>query len=265
MGNVIIMDSYFTAALNQWVSRFEALPNSPKNQKQRQHLQNRVVEQLLPYVKRIASGLARRQTDPLDDLVQVGTIGLLKALDRFATDKGACFKTYATVCITGEIRHYLRDKIQLVKAPMVLRQLYVRLNQVVDQLSTELGRTPTDTELARALECSERQVTEARSVERRQDIVSLEWLYDDNKQFAEELIDQHTSLFMDVQEQCLTLEPVLSRLPKTERDMLLHVYVDGYTQQHVGDMMGISQIQVSRKCKKAISKIRRMLALEMTA
>ncbi len=259
------MDQFFSADITQWVQRYEALPNTPETKKQRQHLQNRVVEQLLPYVKRIASGLARRQTDPLDDLVQVGTIGLLKALDRFSSDKGACFKTYATVCITGEIRHYLRDKIQLVKAPMVLRQLYVRLNQVVDQLSTKLKRTPTDTELAQALECSERQVTEARTVERRQDIVSLDWLCDDNNQFAEELMDEHASLFMEIHENCLSIEPALSRLPEEERNMLIYVYVDGYTQQYVGDLMGISQIQVSRKCKKAISKIQRLLATEMIA
>jgi len=95
-------------------------------------------------VKKIAHGLARRSTDPVDDLIQIGSIGLIKAIDYFNPDAGARFTTYATHLITGEIRHYLRDKTSMIRAPRELQELSFRINKVVQKLRAEFGRDPTD-------------------------------------------------------------------------------------------------------------------------
>jgi RNA polymerase sigma-B factor len=95
---------------------------------------DKIVEQNFNLVKKIAHGLARRSTDPVDDLIQIGSIGLIKAIEYFNPDAGAKFTTYATHLITGEIRHYLRDKTSMIRAPRELQEL----SSVVIQLTWKL-------------------------------------------------------------------------------------------------------------------------------
>lgn len=103
-------------------------------------LRDCIIQASLPLVKRIAYGLARRSTDPVEDLIQVGSIGLIKAVDQFKPDAGAKFQTYATHLITGEIRHYLRDKTAMIRAPRELQELSFRINRLVQNLASRLGR-----------------------------------------------------------------------------------------------------------------------------
>src|SRR5271168_3907625 len=130
-----------------------------------------IIQASLPLVKRIAYGLARRSTDPVEDLIQVGSIGLIKAVDQFKPDAGAKFQTYATHLITGEIRHYLRDKTAMIRAPRELLELSFRINRIVQTLSAKLGREPSEVEIAAELQIPVARVTEACEVDRRRNLL----------------------------------------------------------------------------------------------
>jgi RNA polymerase sigma factor (sigma-70 family) len=104
----------------------------------------KLVNEYLPLVHKIARGLARRSTDPVDDLIQVGSIGLLEAINRYETGHNTEFKTYAVHFITGHIRHYLRDRQTLVRGPRALQELSYRLRLVTQELSHRLGREATN-------------------------------------------------------------------------------------------------------------------------
>src|SRR3990167_3988261 len=99
------------------------------HKKKDKNVRDRIVAHTITLVKRIAYGLARRSTDPVDDLIQVGSIGLVKAIDQFDPSAGAKFHTYATHLITGEIRHYLRDKTSMIRAPRELQELSFRISR----------------------------------------------------------------------------------------------------------------------------------------
>src|SRR5271163_2378782 len=137
-------------------------------------LRDSIIQAALPLVKRIAYGLARRSTDPVEDLIQVGSIGLIKAVDQFKPDAGAKFQTYATHLITGEIRHYLRDKTAMIRAPRELQELSFRINRLVQNLTSRLGREPSDTEIANELQIPVSRVNEAYEVDRRRTLISLD-------------------------------------------------------------------------------------------
>ena len=122
------------------------------NKTKNKAIRDRIVGFSITLVKRIAYGLARRSTDPVEDLIQVGSIGLVKAIEQFDPDAGAKFHTYATHLITGEIRHYLRDKTSMIRAPRELQELSFRISRLVQNFINELGREPTDVEVAEALQ-----------------------------------------------------------------------------------------------------------------
>ena len=137
-------------------------------------IRDRIVSLSIALVKRIAYGLARRSTDPVDDLIQVGSIGLVKAIEQFDASAGAKFHTYATHLITGEIRHYLRDKTSMIRAPRELQELSFRISRLVQDLIHELGREPTDSEVSQVLQIPADKISEAYEVDRRRTLVSLD-------------------------------------------------------------------------------------------
>ena len=110
---------------------------------------DRALVELMPLVRALAARYAGRG-EPLEDLVQVGSIGLIKAVDRFDVDRGVDFASYAVPTIVGEIRRHFRDKAWAMHVPRRLKELSLRLSRVLDQLTTELGRSPTIAELAHA-------------------------------------------------------------------------------------------------------------------
>ena len=119
-----------TLQINDWLVDYK----NTKDQKKKKELQNLIVVATMPLVKKIACSLARRSTDPVDDLIQVGSVGLIKAIEFFDPTISTKFKTYASYLITGEIRHYLRDKSSIIKAPREIQELAFRINTVIKQL-----------------------------------------------------------------------------------------------------------------------------------
>lgn len=230
----------------------------------REKLRDQIVARCLPYVKRIAYGLARRSTDPVEDLIQVGNIGLLKAVDKFNPLVGSSFKTYATYFITGEIRHYLRDKTAMIKAPRQMYELYYRINQIVHKLTEQLGRTPTDVEIAEELQCPVSKITQAQDIERRRLPVSLDqFMINDGGSnetvYMERLVDQTQTEFLESRETRMVLERAMGALKDELRDVVCMTYYDDMSQTEIAEQLGISQMQVSRRLRKALEILSKQL------
>ena len=233
---------------------------------ERESLRRQVVERVMPYVKRIAHGLARRSTDPVEDLVQVGNIGLIKAVDKFNPMVGSSFKTYATYFITGEIRHYLRDKTAMIKAPRQMYELYYRINQVVQKLTEQLERTPTDVEIAEELACSAKEVTQAQDIERRRMPVSLDqFIVGEAGQetvYLEKLVDDRNTEHTENHENRMLLERALNLLKPELREVVEMTFYEDMSQTQIAERLGISQMQVSRRLRKALGLMQQALKEE---
>ncbi len=223
-----------------------------------------LILEFLPLVRKIARGLARRSTDPVEDLIQVGSIGLLEAIDRYELGHNTEFKTFAVHYITGHIRHYLRDRQNLMRGPRALQELSYRLSQVVNLLSQQMGREPTNPELARALDISEKQVDEVKQYDNR---VSVYWLdqegrsdEDDSRSLLETLQDPRSvkDCQNDVDER-LILREAMARLTKQQQELLEMRYFQDMTQAEVARRLGVSQMEICRRLKRAIKQLQAIL------
>ncbi len=236
----------------------------------KEKLRDQIVARVMPYVKKIAHGLARRSSDPVEDLIQVGNIGLLKAIDKFNPLVGTSFKTYATYFITGEIRHYLRDKTAMIKAPRQMYELYYRINQIVHKLTEYLGRTPTDLEIAEELQCPVTKITQAQDIERRRLPVSLDqYLVNDNggneTVYMERLVDHAQTEFRETHENRLVIERAMANLKPDLRDVITMTYYEDLSQTEIAERLGISQMQVSRRLRKALDLLSQTLKADQSS
>ena len=215
-----------------------------------------LITRYLPLVRSLARRFASRG-QPVEDLIQVGCIGLIKAVDRFDLDRGVELSTYATPTILGEIKRYFRDKGWAVKVPRSLQDLNVRLNRVMEALTTELQRSPTIGELAAATGASEEEVVEALESGRAYSSVSIfsGGSDDDDSVGLLDGLGSEEEAYA-VFEQRRVLAPAMERLEPRER-LILHLrFYEGMTQTQVAMRIGISQMHVSRLIRKSIESLR---------
>src|SRR3954447_4346889 len=216
-------------------------------------------EQLVTAHLGLAEYLARRfanRGEPLDDLIQVAALGLLKAVDRFDPDRGLEFSTYATPTIVGELKRHFRDKGWAVRVPRRVQELHLRLGSVVGQLSQELGRSPTIGEIAHAAAVSEEEVLEAIEAGHAYRFTSLDAPAgnDDEVSLSAELGAEDQGLIDS--EHRVTLSPLIAQFPPRER-MILHLrFFEGMTQSEIAARLGISQMHVSRLLARALAQLR---------
>ncbi|MDB5097315.1 MAG: hypothetical protein JWM80_1736 [Cyanobacteria bacterium RYN_339] len=222
----------------------------------------KLVNEFLPLVKKIARGLARRSTDPVEDLIQVGSIGLLEAINRYETGHNTEFKTYAVHFITGHIRHYLRDRQNLLRGPRVLQELSYRLSQVTNKLTQQMGRDPSNQELADVLDVSIEQVDQVKMYDRR---VTVLWLDqesgdgddDEQRSLLDTLSDGRTSVDnREDMDDRLVLVEAMEHLPDAQRKLLELRYFQDLTQAELSRRLGISQMEVCRRLKKAEKQLK---------
>ena len=223
----------------------------------REKIRDKIFYRCLPYVQKIARGLARRTSDPIDDLIQIGGIGLLKAMEKFNPLVGTRFKTYATYFITGEIRHYLRDKSAMIKSPREIYELYYRINQLTQELTQTLGHAPSDEELAERLQCLPSKVTSIQELEKRRSPLSLDQFLvtDENTSdsvYIEKLIDYHQIDLSESSENRILVENALGSLKQELYEVVHMTYYDDLSQTEIARNLGISQMQVSRRLRKAL-------------
>ena len=217
-----------------------------------------VREELIELHLGLVEYLARRfagRGELLDDLVQVGTIGLLKAVDRFEPSRDVEFSTYATPTIVGELKRHFRDKGWAVRVPRRLQELNLQLSKVMSALSQELGRSPTVAEIAKSAGATEEEILEAMDSAHAYSLVSLDaGSGEDGPSFHDQLGQQDDML--ETLEYRASLTPLLEQLPPRERHMLYLRFFKGLTQSQIADQLGISQMHVSRLLAKTLAQLR---------
>jgi RNA polymerase sigma-B factor len=228
----------------------------------------KLIEQYLPLVRSLARRYSYRG-EQLEDLVQVGCIGLIKAIDRFDIDRGVELTTYATPNIIGEIKRHFRDKGWSVRVPRGLQELNVRLSHLVEDLTVQLERSPTIAELAKAAGVEEEEVLEALESGQAYATLSLSATGGGGSDDGSEL-DPLESLGeleheYEVSEDRAVLAPGLRALDERERRILHLRFFEGLTQSQIAQQVGISQMHVSRLIRRALEKIRDEIAVEEPA
>ena len=211
----------------------------------------------MPLVEYLAKRFKDRG-EPLDDLVQVGSVGLLKAIDRFDLGRGVQFSTYATPTIVGELKRYFRDKGWAVRVPRRLQELSLRLNKVVAQLTQDLGRSPTVAEIAKYAAVSEEEVLEALESGQAYSTTSLDAPTggeDDDSPMRVDRIGEE-DLRLDNLEYFASLAPLIEQLPERERTILYLRFFRGMTQSKIAEHVGISQMHVSRLLTRILEFLR---------
>ena len=228
----------------------------------------KLIEQYLPLVRSLARRYSYRG-EQLEDLVQVGCIGLIKAIDRFDIDRGVELTTYATPNIIGEIKRHFRDKGWSVRVPRGLQELNVRLSHLVEDLTVQLERSPTIAELAKAAGVEEEEVLEALESGQAYATLSLSATGGGGSDDGSEL-DPLESLGeleheYEISEDRAVLAPGLRALDDRERRILHLRFFEGLTQSQIAQQVGISQMHVSRLIRRALEKIRDEIAVEEPA
>lgn len=213
---------------------------------------DRLVEELMPLVRSLARRYAGRG-EPIDDLVQVGAIGLIKAIDRFDLERGVELSTFAVPTIVGEIRRYFRDRSWGVHVPRRMKELSLRVSRLVEDLSSELGRAPTVAEIAAAAEVEEEDVIEALETARAHTPTSLSTPISPGGELA--LLDTigEDEAGYEVLERGSVVRTGLDALSERERRIVVLRFLKGLTQSEIAIELGISQMHVSRLLRAALA------------
>ena len=234
-------------------------PSSLRPVQEHQRVRAELVELHLPLVRFFARRYAGRG-EPLDDLVQVASLGLLKAIDRFEPERGLEFSTYASPTVLGEIRRHFRDRTWAVHVARGLQELTAQVGAVVPDLTQELGRAPSVPELAarvgqpeervlEALECLSAHTTHSLDAPTGEDYTLGDTLGFEDGGLAE--VETHESL-----------TPALARLPERERRILQLRFYGNLTQSQIAARLGISQMHVSRLLARTLARLREELLTE---
>ncbi|MFI9746858.1 RNA polymerase sigma factor SigF [Streptomyces sp. NPDC052494] len=229
------------------------------------YVRNTLVELNLALVKFAAARFGSR-SEPMEDIVQVGTIGLIKAIDRFELTRGVEFPTFAMPTIIGEIKRFFRDTSWSVHVPRRLQELRLDLARVGDALAQRLDRAPTVAELAAELGISPEEVVEGMTASNAYTASSLDARTEEDEagsgdnSLADRLGYEDDGLTGI--EYIASLKPMIASLPARDRHILSLRFVTGLTQSEIGAELGISQMHVSRLLSRTLARLRRGLTLE---
>ena len=215
-----------------------------------------LVERFLPLARQLARRYVR-SNEPLDDLVQVASLGLLKAINRFDPTRPTAFSSFAVPTILGELKRHFRDKGWFVRVPRDLQELAVRVERVADDLESELARAPTPEEIAQRINVSTEQVLDAREAAGAYRAVSLDRPRDD----AEPGDDAADFIGVEdpgyhLAEEAATVERLMHVLSDRDREVLRLRFAEDLTQSEIGGRLGLSQMHVSRLIRHAVVELR---------
>ena len=231
---------------------------SEASEGERVQLRSDLVELHLPLAEYLARRFGNRG-EPHEDLVQVATIGLIKAIDRFDLERGVAFSTYATPTIVGEIKRHFRDRGWTIRVPRRLQEIQAVINQAVSDLGQELGRSPTVTELAARVGMSEEEILEGLESANAYSPLSLDAPDPSGELGAviDQLGDYDDALDAVIDRE--TVKPLLDRLDARAKRILLLRFFRNMTQSQIAEELGISQMHVSRLLSRTLADLRRAL------
>ncbi|HEY8371792.1 MAG TPA: SigB/SigF/SigG family RNA polymerase sigma factor [Pseudonocardiaceae bacterium] len=235
---------------------FHELAALSEDDPRRAELRDKLVTEHLPVAQHIARRFSNRG-EPQEDLVQVATLGLINAVDRFQPDRGVDFLSFAVPTIMGEVRRHFRDTGWSVRVPRRLKELHLSINAATSQLSQQLGRAPTPSELAEHLGISKEEVYEGLEATNAYRSASLDDLLledDDTVSLGDALGEVDAEL--EQVEYRESLQPLLARLPERERKVLMLRFFGNMTQTQIAKRVGVSQMHVSRLLARTLAQLR---------
>ena len=260
-----MLDVVDFAQVDSWLIEYLKI----ENPKKKAELQNLITMACLPLAKRVARTLARRSTDPIEDITQIGILGLIKAVRSFDPSISRNFKSYATYLITGEIRHYLRDKASVMKPSRAIQELCFRVNKITVEMLDEIGEKPSDSELAQKMDVDVSDIKQFWETDRRTSIISLDQLNlqceDDFTNWGEKIADISYEEMQSLKEDRLMLLECLDNIDPDLKKIVDLTYFQDMSQKDIAKTLGISQMQVSRKLKKALDKLYKMVRKRRSA
>src|SRR5690242_10852485 len=229
---------------------------------ERAYVRDTLIELNLPLV-RYAAARFRSRNEPMEDIVQVGTIGLIKAIDRFDCERGVEFPTFAMPTIVGEIKRFFRDTSWSVRVPRRLQELRLDLAKAGDELAQQLDRAPTVGELAERLGLSEDEVVEGMAASNAYTASSLDAQPEEDETEGA-LADRigYEDHGIEGIEYIESLKPLIAELSSRDRKILSLRFVANMTQSEIGEELGISQMHVSRLLSRTLVRLRKGLTLE---
>ena len=231
-----------------------------KDPRSRQHL----VERYLPLARKLAARYHGRAGEPFDDLLQVASLGLLKAIDRFDPDRGTAFSSFAVPTILGELKRYFRDAGWSAHVPRGAQELALKVQEAEQALSSRLGRSPTADELALYMEVSVEQVLDGLEAAAAHHATSLQEPHDELDGESRSLSDvfgEDDPRFEQIETR-LTIASAASELSEREQLVLELRFKGGFTQSEIAKRIGVSQMQVSRILRRALARLREVASAE---
>ena len=233
----------------------ESYRNSNNNHKKKR-LMNLIVVAMMPVIKKIANSIARRAEDPVEDLVQAGSIGLVKAIKRYNPELCPKFRIYAGYLIGGEMQHYMRDKVSLIKVPREIIELAMRIKNFVKDLSEEEMDNMTSQKVAEALDVPIQKVNTAIDIDRRKKVASLDELIsvDGNKTSIGDLTPAYDyKEFSEKYDMHMEIDNIIKNLPAEYKEIVELFYYEDMKQTEIAQKLNLNQMMVSRKLKKAFN------------
>ncbi|MDQ3580069.1 MAG: SigB/SigF/SigG family RNA polymerase sigma factor [Actinomycetota bacterium] len=241
---------------------FEKMAAAAEDSPERAELRDQLVTGYLPVAQHIAQRFSNRG-EPHDDLLQVATVGLINAVDRFDPERGTDFLSFAIPTVMGEVRRHFRDTSWAVRVPRRLKELHLAVSAATGAISQTLGRAPTPSELARHLDLTIEEIyeaLEASSVYRSQSLDEILGPDEDSGPVGDRIGVEDKAL--EGVEYHETLQPLVRRLPDRERRILLLRFYGNLTQTQIAEQIGISQMHVSRLLAKTLRQLRDGIAEE---
>jgi len=239
---------------------FAVLRDPEESEAARQTARDGLVTLHLPLVEHCARRF-RNRGEPLEDLVQVGTIGLIKSIDRFDVERGFEFSTYATPTIIGEIKRHFRDKGWAIRVPRRLQELRMQISSTTAELTQKLGRSPTARELAEEIGCTVEEIVEGIESSNAYATLSLDAADDSGEDSGPSMLDMMG--LDDVQLEHVeireSIKPLLEALPPREKRILLLRFFKNKTQSEIAAEIGVSQMHVSRLLSRTLEQLRTSL------
>jgi RNA polymerase sigma-B factor len=215
-----------------------------------------LIERFLPLAHRVAHRY-RRDGDGFDDLLQVASVGLVKAVDRFDPERGTAFSSYAVPTILGELKRYFRDSAWSLRLPRGMQERVLKVERLMSELSATLGRSPTPAEVGERLGLSAEEVLEALEAATAYEAVSLDGAREgeDEESALSAALGAEDDRF-ELVELNATIAPTLEALPARDRQILHLRFVEDMTQSEIGQRLGVSQMHVSRLIRRSLARLR---------
>lgn len=255
-----VADNVF-GQVQDWIVEYK----TTTDEKRKKNLKKLITIALMPFVRKIAYGLARRSTDPIDDLIQAGALGLMKAMELYKVDVSQRFKTYATYLITGEMKHYLRDKSNVIRAPRDIHELSYRINNLLRDIKLDGSDISAD-KIAETLCVPVEKVKEVIETDRRRKVLSLDEIVTTDDDYAMPLIDKipdkNYQEELDISEIKIMLDNAMNKLDDRLKETISMLFYEDMNQREVAERINVSQMQVSRRMKQALDELYEIITNE---